>query len=89
MFLVLGIAGMPSTWVDVLTLDLGLDSMLEESKSPLTGFISVFGTLLAFVRPTLPGNSPRLLRTLFPLGAWLLFSDEATVSARHPQEMFP
>ncbi|CAM9089846.1 unnamed protein product [Scytosiphon promiscuus] len=80
MFLVLGIAGMPSTWVDVLTLDLGLDKMLEESRSPLTGMISAFGTLLAFVRPTIPGNSPRLLRTLFPLGAWLLFSDEATVT---------
>ncbi|CAM9513487.1 unnamed protein product [Hapterophycus canaliculatus] len=79
-FLVLGIAGMPSTWVDVLTLDLGLDRMLAESTSPLLGFISVFGTLLTFVRPTIPGNSPRLLRTLFPLGAWFLFSDEATVT---------
>lgn len=87
MFLVLGIAGMPGSWVDVLTLDLGLNSMLEEAISPIAGYISVFGTLLAFVRPTLPGNAPRVLRTLFPLGAWLLFSDEATVSQRCPWQV--
>lgn len=78
-FLILGIVGMPSTWLDVLTLDLGLDGLLKESPFSLTSFISVFGTLLAFVRPTIPGDSPRMLRTLLPVVAWFLFSDEATV----------
>lgn len=78
-FLILGILGMPSTWLDVLTLDLDLVGLLKESPSSLGGFISVFGTLLAFVRPTIPGDSPHMLRTLFPLAAWFLFSDEATV----------
>ncbi|CAN0261782.1 unnamed protein product [Ectocarpus sp. 6 AP-2014] len=80
MFLILGITGMPSTWLDVLTLDLGLDDLLKESKSSITSFISMFGTLLAFVRPTIPGDSPRVLRTLLPLVAWVAFSDEATVT---------
>lgn len=79
MFVILGILGMPSTWLDVLTLDLDLDGLLKESPSSLTSFISVFGTLLAFVRPTIPGDSPRILRILFPIVAWVLFSDEATV----------
>ncbi|CAN0572192.1 unnamed protein product [Ectocarpus sp. 12 AP-2014] len=79
-FLILGITGMPGTWLDVLTLDLGLDNLLKESKSSITSFISIFGTLLAFVRPTIPGNSPRMLRTMLPLVAWVVFSDEATVT---------
>ncbi|CAN0368202.1 unnamed protein product [Pylaiella littoralis] len=79
-FLILGILGMPSTWLDVLTLDLDLVGLLKESPSSLGGFISVFGTLLAFVRPTIPGDSPHMLRTLFPLAAWFLFSDEATAT---------
>lgn len=82
MFVVLGVAGFPSTWWDVLTVDLNLDGLLKESTSSLTSFISVFGTLLAFVRPTIPGDAPRMLRTLFPLAAWFFFSDEATVRAR-------
>lgn len=82
MFMILGVAGFPSTWWDVLTVDLNLDGLLKESTSSLTSFISVFGTLLAFVRPTIPGDSPRMLRTMFPVVAWLFFSDEATVSAK-------
>ncbi|CAM9920180.1 unnamed protein product [Ectocarpus fasciculatus] len=79
-FLILGITGMPGTWLDVLTLDLGLDNLLKESKYSITSFVSIFGTLLAFVRPTIPGDSPRVLRTLLPLVAWVVFSDEATVT---------
>lgn len=86
LFVVLGVAGFPSTWWDVLTLDLNLDGLLQESPSSLTSFISVFGTILAFLRPTIPGDSPKMLRTLFPLAAWLFFSDEATVSAKRSRQ---
>lgn len=77
---------MPGTWLDVLTLDLGLDDLLKESTSSITSFISIFGTLLAFVRPTIPGDSPRVLRTLLPLVAWVVFSDEATVRRAESME---
>lgn len=75
-FLILGVAGFPSTWWDVLTLDLNLGGLLRESS---LGLISVFGTVLAFVRPTIPGDCPRILRILLPVVAWFFFSDEATV----------
>eukprot|EP00752_Nemacystus_decipiens_P004041 g3700.t1 len=75
MFVVLGIAGFPSSWWNVLKLDLNLLGLVNQSR-----FITLFWTLLAFVRPTIPGDSPRALRTLFPWMAWFFFSDEATVT---------
>eukprot|EP00903_Cladosiphon_okamuranus_P019917 g18304.t1 len=94
---VLGISGFASTWWDVVTLDLNLDGLLKESSSSLTSFISIFGTLLAFVRPTIPGDSPKWLHTLFPwispLLSWIFFSDEAKVTgdsidAASPESFF-
>lgn len=68
---------MPTTWWDVLTLDLDIDGLANQRT--LRSFVSIFGTFLAFVRPTIPGHSPRWLRQLFPAIAWFFFSDESTV----------
>lgn len=78
--LIFGIGGLPNSWWDVLTLDLNLDDLLYEGT--LRSLVSVIGTLLAFVRPTIPGASPMWLRQLFPAIAWFLFSDESTVRSR-------
>ncbi|CAN0297900.1 unnamed protein product [Discosporangium mesarthrocarpum] len=72
---IFGVFGLPSSWFDVLFMDLNIGTLLREWK-----FLQVLLTLLAFVRPTYPGKAPKWLRELFPLVTWFIFSDDTSVS---------
>ena len=75
---IFGLFGLPSSWLDVLSMDLDIGGLI--SQRTIKSYVSIFGTFLAFVRPTLPVRCPSWLHTLFPLVAWFLYSDNATVS---------
>ncbi|CAM9911497.1 unnamed protein product, partial [Ascophyllum nodosum] len=73
---IFGLFGLPSSWLDVLSMDLNTGGLI--SQRTIKSYVSIFGTFLAFVRPTLPVRCPSWLHTLFPLVAWFLYSDNAT-----------
>ncbi|CAM9691120.1 unnamed protein product [Ascophyllum nodosum] len=73
---IFGLFGLPSSWLDVLSMDLNIDGLI--SQRTIKSYVSIFATFLAFVRPTLPVRCPSWLHKIFPLVAWSLYGDDAT-----------
>ena len=74
---IFGLFGLPCSWLDVLSMDLNIGGLVSQRTK---SYVSIFETFLAFVRPTLPMRCPSWLRDRFPLVAWSLYGDDATVS---------
>lgn len=64
-----GILGLPTSWLDVITMDLDLFNILREE-----GPLGMFRVLWKIGRPCLPGHRPNWMNEMFPITAAALTS---------------